>query len=1628
MGGGFLSGTAGTFTAGTGTVNFNGVSVLGQTNGAYTFWNLTLSGQDFKRTTGATVNGILSCEGTAYGSGTAPTYGANATLRYAGSGAQTTGTEFPGTWSGSGGVIIANTNGTVTLSVAKTINAPLTINPGATLNTRAGFNYAVTASGLFANYGTFAANMSAITLSGSFVNDGAFTMNGGSFTLSGTGDQSIDGFTNSTTVTMAKTGGTATFTGNVSSANLTINGVGGTLNLGIGRTHTFDGWIRTAGTLEGGSSTLTLGVITGTGGSFTAGTGTVRYGGTNAVAVTYNNLTLISLGAGKYAQDLTGATVNGILSIEGMATTTGTAPTYGAAATLQYKSSERDQTTGIEFPATWSGSGGVIIANSNTRRVFLGADKTINAPLTINLAAWLYGNNKALVINGAVLNDGTCQASAITFGGSFVNNGTFTPDTTITITFSGSFVNNGTFTPGSSAIILSGTDAQNISGFTTTGLTSMTKTAGTATFTGNVNGVGLTINGSGGTLNLGTGLTHTFTSTWTMTAGTVEGGSSTLILTGGSPSYTGGSFTAGTGTVNYNKTTGTGAQTLLAVSYNNLIINTAGTMPAGVSVTGNLSIAPTTGGAKASIASAQNLSVGSLTLGGLGRINGTWGSTSSSASSTNNTYFALTSGRLTVTTDTRTSPSVTTLPAASSITYGQALTSSTLTGGSGSVPGSFVFTDPSTVPSVGNYSAAATVTLGSLSQNYDGSPHAATATTDPVGLTVNLTYNGTATAPTAVGNYAVVGTVNDATYGGSTSGTLAIAKAVATFDPPSLPRETTWVANGAVNAVVRTADRIYLAGNFTYVGPNTGFGVPLDPATQLPAAVFPKLNGGVTACVPDGSGGYYVAGYFTQAGSFPRNGMAHIKSDGTVDAAWNPNPNYTVRALAVSGDGTTIYAGGQFTQIGGAGRSNLAALDAATGAATAWNPNPDSMVVSLAVVGTTVYVGGNFGTIGGASRNRFAALEATTGAATAWNPAANNSVDAMAVVGTTVYAAGWFTSIGGQARSHLAAIDTTTSTVTAWDPNANNMVNALAVSDDGATVYAGGSFTTINGTTPRNRITALGATTGTATAWDPNAGSSVYSLAVLGTKVYAGGAFRTVGGQTRNYFAVLEAATGLATSWELHAGNYVNVLAVSGTKVYAGGDFTSLGGVLRNRIAALDAATGVATTWNPNANGEIYCLAVSGSTVYVGGDFGSIGGGTRSRLAALDATTGLATWADLVVYYPVRALAVSGDGTTVYVGGEFTGSSSFGGLTRNRLAAVTAATGAVTAWDPNANNTVYALAVSGDGSTVCAGGQFTTVGGQTRNRIAAIDATTGTPTTWNPNAGGIVRALAVSGWTTYAGGEFTTIGGQTRNRLAALDSAGAATAWNPNVGGIVRALAVSDSTVYAGGDFYTVNGATTRNYLAALDIVTGTATTWNPNPNSSAYALALSPDGTTAYAGGAFTALDGNWRAAYFDQFGPLASSTTTLGSSANPSPYGASVVFTATLSPSTASGTVTFKDGATTLGTGILSSGTATYTNSTLTVGSHSLTAVYSGDGSYSASTNSPLTQTVNKATPSVTTWLAASPITSGQALSASTLTGGSASVAGSFAFAVPATVPPLERTRNPWCSPPGPPPTTSP
>src|SRR5439155_22916259 len=111
---------------------------------------------------------------------------------------------------------------------------------------------------------------------------------------------------------------------------------------------------------------------------------------------------------------------------------------------------------------------------------------------------------------------------------------------------------------------------------------------------------------------------------------------------------------------------------------------------------------------------------------------------------------------------------------------------------------------------------------------------------------------------------------------------------------------TLWVANGQVLSVVCDGWTIYIGGGFTHVGPATGSGLALDAITGAAQQPYPKVAGGVYAVAPDGSGGWYLGGTFTAVRGQPRNNLAHLDADGNL-TAWNPNANYDVRALAVSG-------------------------------------------------------------------------------------------------------------------------------------------------------------------------------------------------------------------------------------------------------------------------------------------------------------------------------------------------------------------------------------------------------------------------------------------------------------------------------------------------------------------------------------------------------------------------------------------------------------------------------------------------------------------------------------------------------------------------------------------------------
>jgi hypothetical protein len=278
-------------------------------------------------------------------------------------------------------------------------------------------------------------------------------------------------------------------------------------------------------------------------------------------------------------------------------------------------------------------------------------------------------------------------------------------------------------------------------------------------------------------------------------------------------------------------------------------------------------------------------------------------------------------------------------PAPAAITYGTALSSVQLNA-TASVPGTFVYTPAAgtvlgggngqtlsvtfTPNDTGDYSTAsstatinvnkalATVTLGGLSATYNGTPRPATATTVPANLVVSFTYGGSATAPAAVGNYAVVATVNDSNYTGSASGTLTISGpsitlatspagllvsvdgATAKAAPFSLP-----LAPGAHTIAVAsiqpgTAGTQYVMTRWSDSGAAThSITVAASPATylatfktqyQLTASASPAASGTVTPA----SGAYYDAGSVVNIRAAANAGYVFANYSSGLSGSANP--------------------------------------------------------------------------------------------------------------------------------------------------------------------------------------------------------------------------------------------------------------------------------------------------------------------------------------------------------------------------------------------------------------------------------------------------------------------------------------------------------------------------------------------------------------------------------------------------------------------------------------------------------------------------------------------------------------------------------------------------------------------
>ena len=327
---------------------------------------------------------------------------------------------------------------------------------------------------------------------------------------------------------------------------------------------------------------------------------------------------------------------------------------------------------------------------------------------------------------------------------------------------------------------------------------------------------------------------------------------------------------------------------------------------------------------------------------------------------------------------------------------------------------------------------------------------------------------------------------------------------------------------------------------------------------------------------------------------------------------------------------------------------------------------------------------------------------------------ANGTVFAVAVRGDVVFLGGKFTELRDPATratipaGGLAALDRTTGDPL-WTASANGEVQTLAVSADGTKVFAGGAFTAVNGTHAKHLV-ALRPGTGVPVAgWQGAASGSVQDLVVSGTALYVAGPFGTMNGVKRHGLARLNSGSGSLQPWSSSTNGgrpRAIALAGAGNALIVGGNFTSLGGKSRKYLGSVSTATGKATGWTPPARcGTCYVFDVDTDATGIYAASGGPGG----HLTAFSTGNDQARWA-VTADGNVQAVAVS-DGR-VYAGGHF--DHRFGGAVRHQLAAVTAGSGALTAFAPDTTKPypgVWALEPRPDALFV--GGGFSGVGDAT---------------------------------------------------------------------------------------------------------------------------------------------------------------------------------------------------------------------------------------------------------------------------------------------------------------------------
>jgi len=642
-------------------------------------------------------------------------------------------------------------------------------------------------------------------------------------------------------------------------------------------------------------------------------------------------------------------------------------------------------------------------------------------------------------------------------------------------------------------------------------------------------------------------------------------------------------------------------------------------------------------------------------------------------------------------------------------------------------------------------------------------------------------------------------------------------------------------ANAPVYAVAIQSDgKIVMGGAFTAVAPQTG----TPGNTNTNTTTTNQYGQTITLPAPGTSASepIYV------------NHMARVNADGTFDATFYPDPSATVLALSIQSNGSFVV-GGTFTSFAPNGnptgtiRNYIGLVDSDGSLDPSFNPNANGQVdVANVLSNGQILVAGTFTTLqpNGAATPSQANHIAILNADGTINPsfAADVSstpvgqVNAMALQPDgQILVGGSFGPIDGAPGSNLIRFNPDGAPDASYNPNFDGPVNAIDVQPNGSSVSAPTSYALWLESTGAIRHPYSAASNGlvSVVVQEPNG------------QILIGGLFTNFAGTSgfQNLVRLNTDGTVDTTFNPSPNGGVGAIVVQPNGQILIGGTFTAIGTIPYQYLARLNSDGTVDSSFNPSPNLGVTCIALqSNGQVIAGGYFASVETAvttaitTRGGLARFNADGSLDTTYDPVLNGTPFTLQLLANGQ-VLMGGSFSTILPGGtgtAITRNGIARLNTDGSVDTAFDPNTNATVVAIAVAPNGQ-IYIGGNFTIL---------------------QPNP----TYTTTNGVTTASGTQYNVY------YLGRLNSDGTVdTTFNPDPNSSITTIALqANGQIVVGGNFtsFATNGSyvtTTRDYIARLNADGTVDSTFDPGLNSAASSIIILQDGSI-FVGGTFSAVE----------------------------------------------------------------------------------------------------------------------------------------------------------------------------